>query len=104
MRASRLGIDRLLASVKAARPPAQPIGLTLLADRTASASVQLGRDGTAYVDPYYADATPYYGGGVGGYYPGSYAGNSSGYSYAAPSYYGAPQPGNYSTGYAPTGY
>jgi uncharacterized iron-regulated membrane protein len=48
----RLGVDRLLASVKAARPAAQPTGLTLLADRTASASIQLGRDGTVYVDPY----------------------------------------------------
>ena len=42
----------------------------------------------------------------GQYYPGYYAGNTSGYSYAAPSYYGGPPAPatNYSTGYAPTGY
>jgi uncharacterized iron-regulated membrane protein len=50
--APRLGVDRVVSSVRAAKPDAQPTAVTLLADRTASASVQLGRDGMVYVDPY----------------------------------------------------
>jgi uncharacterized iron-regulated membrane protein len=48
----RLGVQALVASVRTARPDVRPTTVTLQADRTASASVALGRDGTIYVDPY----------------------------------------------------
>ena len=48
----RLGVQALVASVRTARPDARPTTVTLQADRTASASVALERDGTIYVDPY----------------------------------------------------
>ena len=49
---TRLGVQSIVASVRAARPDARPSAVTLLAAPSASASVALGRDGTIYVDPY----------------------------------------------------
>jgi uncharacterized iron-regulated membrane protein len=47
-----LGADQLLAAVKAAKPEASPLSLTLNRDPGAAAVVSLGRDGSVYINPY----------------------------------------------------
>jgi len=49
---ARLGVRAIVASVQRERPGAKPATVMLQADRSASAAVGLGRDGTVYVDPY----------------------------------------------------
>ena len=51
-RAARLPLETLLARVREARPDANPSGLTLRADPTAPAVVQLGRESMLVLDPY----------------------------------------------------
>lgn len=48
----RVGIQAMLVAALHARPGAQPTGLTLDADDSASAAVTFGRDVPVYVDPY----------------------------------------------------
>jgi uncharacterized iron-regulated membrane protein len=50
--AVRLGPQVLLAKALEAKPNAKPTGLTLQADKTASASLALGREGVLYLNPY----------------------------------------------------
>ncbi|MEO8259348.1 MAG: PepSY domain-containing protein [Acidobacteriota bacterium] len=48
----RLGAHALLTAVKTANPAASPQTLVLASDPGTAATVNLGRDGTVYVDPY----------------------------------------------------
>jgi uncharacterized iron-regulated membrane protein len=48
----RLTPTELFAKLSEAKPDAKPTGLTLKADRTASAAFALGREGTLYLNPY----------------------------------------------------
>jgi uncharacterized iron-regulated membrane protein len=49
---TRLTADQLLTAVAAARPTASPQGLTVDRDPAKAAAVNLGPEGTVYVDPY----------------------------------------------------
>jgi len=48
----RLGVEELMARVRAAKPDAQVSGVTLYPEPTAAAQVNLGRSGSVFVDPY----------------------------------------------------
>ncbi|MBZ4417241.1 PepSY domain-containing protein [Myxococcus sp. RHST-1-4] len=50
--AARLSVDELVARVRAARPEAQPSGVTVYPGPDAAVLVSLGREGLAYVNPY----------------------------------------------------
>lgn len=50
--APRLSVDELLARVRAARPEAQPSGVTVYPEPSAAVLVSLGRGDGAYVNPY----------------------------------------------------
>ncbi|WNG41133.1 PepSY domain-containing protein [Archangium violaceum] len=50
--AARLPIDELLARVRAARPEAQPSGVTVYPEPTAAVLVSTGRSSGVYVNPY----------------------------------------------------
>ncbi|QSQ25886.1 PepSY domain-containing protein [Pyxidicoccus parkwayensis] len=50
--AARLTVDDLLARVRAARPEAQPSGITVYPEPEAAVLVNLGRESLVYVNPY----------------------------------------------------
>ncbi len=50
--APRLSVDELLARVRAARPEAQPSGVTVYPEPTAAVLVSTGRTSAVYVNPY----------------------------------------------------
>ncbi|WP_164013753.1 PepSY-associated TM helix domain-containing protein [Pyxidicoccus trucidator] len=50
--AARLSVDELLTRVRAARPDAQPSGVTVYPEPDAAVLVNLGRESLAYVNPY----------------------------------------------------
>lgn len=50
--APKLTPNELFARLREAKPDAKPTGLTLKADRNASAAFALGREGTLYINPY----------------------------------------------------
>ncbi|HEX8438645.1 PepSY-associated TM helix domain-containing protein [Archangium sp.] len=50
--APRLSVDELLARVRAARPEAQPSGVTVYPEPTAAVVVSTGRTSAVYVNPY----------------------------------------------------
>jgi uncharacterized iron-regulated membrane protein len=50
--APRLSVDELLARVRAARPEAQPSGVTVYSEPDAAVLVSTGRDSGVYVNPY----------------------------------------------------
>jgi uncharacterized iron-regulated membrane protein len=50
--AGRLGAREILAKALEARPDLRPSGLTIQAEASASAAVNLGREGALYVNPY----------------------------------------------------
>ncbi|HZH75842.1 MAG TPA: PepSY-associated TM helix domain-containing protein [Archangium sp.] len=50
--APRLSVDELLARVRAARPEAQPSGVTVYPEPTAAVVVATGRNSAVYVNPY----------------------------------------------------
>ena len=50
--APRLSVDELLARARAARPEAQPSGVTVYADPASAVLVSTGREGGLYVNPY----------------------------------------------------
>ncbi|HEY0458278.1 MAG TPA: PepSY-associated TM helix domain-containing protein [Pyrinomonadaceae bacterium] len=55
--APRLSINEIIAKVQAARPNAKPSGITLQNDKTAAASVSLGREGQIFANPYTGEIT-----------------------------------------------
>ena len=49
---ARLGAQELLSAIKAARPESSPQSLTLARDPALAATVNLGREGNIYINPY----------------------------------------------------
>ncbi len=55
--AQRLPIQQIIGKVIEAKPDAKPSNITLQNDKTAAATVSLGRDGQIYVNPYTGEIT-----------------------------------------------
>ncbi|WP_257457609.1 PepSY-associated TM helix domain-containing protein [Archangium lipolyticum] len=66
--APRLPVDELVARVRAARPEAQPSGVTVYPEPGSTVMVSLGRTGVAYVNPYSGEVLPAGDGGWRGFF------------------------------------
>jgi len=55
--AQRLSVNEIIGKVLEAKPNAKPSNITFLNDKTAAATVALGRDGQVFVNPYTGEIT-----------------------------------------------